>query len=129
MCLGGRTIDFVRQQNVGKNRPRLKVEEFFAHCVFLDDIRAGDIGRHEVRCELNAGKLQVHDICERGDQLCFTEARHTFQKHVTAGKQAHDDAIDDVSIPDDDFRNFLFDLFELFLERGNLLIDGSTHLL
>ena len=48
---------------------------------------------------------------------------------MTAGQQAHDDAIDYFSISDDDLRNFLFDLLELFLERDDLLINGDTHLL
>ena len=71
----------------------------------------------------------MHRVGKRRDQLCFAEARHAFQKHVTAGKQAHNNAVDDFSVSDDDLGNFLFDLFELFLERNNLLIDGSTHLL
>ena len=47
---------------------------------------------------------------------------------MTAGQQAHNDAIDDFPVADDDLGNFLFDLSELLLERDNLLIDGSAHL-
>ena len=47
---------------------------------------------------------------------------------MAAGQQAHDDAIDDVAVTDDDLRDFFFYLFELFLEGDDLLIDRSAHL-
>jgi hypothetical protein len=47
---------------------------------------------------------------------------------VPAGEKAHNDAVDNFTVPDDDLGDFLFYPFELFLKRDNLLIDGAAHL-
>ena len=95
-------VHFVGQHDVGKDRSRLKLEKLLAHRVFLNDVRSGDVGRHEIRRELDTGKLQVHDVAQRGNQLRFSQPRHAFQKNVSAGEQTHDDAIDDFAVADDD---------------------------
>src|SRR5262249_28109136 len=96
-----RPIDLVRQQNIRKDRPGLKFEKLLAHCIFLNDIGAGDIGGHEIGGELNSRKLQTHYIAERGYEFGFAQTWHAFKKDVPTGEQAHDHAIDDVAVTDD----------------------------
>ena len=53
--LGGGAIDFIGQYQVGENRARLEFQSLAAAVVGLDDHAADDIGRHQVRRELNSG--------------------------------------------------------------------------
>jgi hypothetical protein len=48
---------------------------------------------------------------------------------VAVGEQAHYDAINDLLIPDNDFRDLLLDASELFLKGFYLLINRSVHFL
>ena len=48
----------------------------------------------------------MHHVRQRGNQLGFAESGHAFEQNVAAGEQAHDHAIDDVVVADDDFRDF-----------------------
>jgi hypothetical protein len=70
----------------------------------------------------------VDDIGQRRDKSGLPEARYAFEENVTVGEQAHDDALDDVVITDDHFRDFLFYPREELLESFDLLFDCSAHL-
>src|SRR5205823_14488593 len=114
--------------DVAKDRSRLEIQEFLAHCIFLHHIRTRDVGGHQIRRELNSRELQMHYIGKRGHEFRLSQSRDAFQQYVSAGEQTHDDAIDNLAVTDDDFADVLFYAFEPFLERCNLLIDGSAHL-
>ena len=64
--LGGRAVDFIGQDDVGEKRPLDEDEGAAAGLVgFLEDVRAGDVGGHEVGGELDAVELQGHDLGQR----------------------------------------------------------------
>ena len=49
-----RAVDFVRKNDIGENRTWLKVQKLVAMLVFLNYIGSDDVGRHQVRSELNS---------------------------------------------------------------------------
>jgi hypothetical protein len=58
--LGRRAVDFVGQQNVGEDRALHEGPGAVAGGgIFLDDVGAGDVGRHQVRRELDALEHQA----------------------------------------------------------------------
>ena len=62
---GGRAVDLVGEKQVGEQRPRLELEPPTARLgVFLQQVRAGDVGRHQVGGELDASIVEVGDSGE-----------------------------------------------------------------
>ncbi len=59
LCLGRRTVDFVSQDHVGKDRTMHKLHAAPAIGILLEYLRTSDIRRHQVGRELNALKLQM----------------------------------------------------------------------
>ena len=101
-----RTIDLVGQEHVGEERPRLEPKPPAAAVVFRDDVRAGDVGRHQVGRELNTLITQRQRPGQRADQARFAHARHPFQEHVAAGKEGNQHPTQHLVLPYDDGGNF-----------------------
>ena len=57
----------------------------------------------------------------------FPKSRHAFKKNVTACKQAHDDAVNNLFGTYDDLPDFILHTLELFLEGFHLPVDSRTH--
>jgi hypothetical protein len=57
-------------------------------------VAAGDVGRQEVRCELDPAELQRQQPREPLDHLGLAEAREPFEQHVAAREQRGDDFVD-----------------------------------
>ena len=58
-------VDFVRQNEVRKNRPSLKLELSPPAGGFHDQVRAEDVRRHQVGRELNATERKIEHIAQR----------------------------------------------------------------
>ena len=69
--------------------------------VFVDDVRADDVGRHQVGRELDALEVQVQRLGERADQQRLAQPGHAFEQRVAAGEQAGQHAVDDLVVADD----------------------------
>ena len=55
LCLGSGTVDLVCKHDLGEDGPFLEFEEAVpAALVFNQHIGSHDVGRHQVRCELDA---------------------------------------------------------------------------
>ena len=52
------SVNFVGQDNVGEDRPFDELEFAPTILCFLKDVCAGDVHRHQVRCELNAAEAK-----------------------------------------------------------------------
>lgn len=66
LCFGRSAVNLVGQQHLGEDRSPLKHHPAMARAgVFLDDIGAGDVGRHEVGRELDTVKRQIHRLRQR----------------------------------------------------------------
>ena len=70
--------------------------------VVLDDLGAEDVGRHEVRRELNAAELEVHRVGERLDEQRLREAGHAAQQTVAAGEETGQNLAAHLLLADDD---------------------------
>ncbi len=82
----------------------------------IENIRAGDVRRHEVGRELDAREIRAEDACECADEQRLGHARHAFDERVAAGKDGNERLFDDVVLADDDLAGFVPRLGEDFLE-------------
>ena len=96
---GGGPVDLVREHQVGKDRTGLvlKVAPAFR---LPDDVGAHDIGRHQVRCELDPREIQLQCLAERTDQHCLSQPGHAFHQHVASCQQGDHRASHQVPLPD-----------------------------
>ena len=109
---GRGAIDFVGQHQVRENRSGLEAQRLVPAVVGFDDHAADDVGGHQVGRELDARILEVQDARQRAQQGGLAQARNAFEQHVSAGEQADQNAVDDVVLADDDFRDFIAHLSE-----------------
>ena len=100
--LGRGAVDFIGEQHVGEDRPAHETEVALAClAVLLQDVRAGDVRRHQVGRELNAIGVERQGAREVGDQCRLREARHTHQQAVPAGEERREQEVDDLVLTDD----------------------------
>ncbi len=98
-----RSVDFVRQQNVAEHRTRRKHHRPPARCrVFLNDVRAGDVRRHQVWRELDAREFQIQHARHRVNQQRLGQTRNAHDDAVATDKQRQKNLIDDVFLTNDD---------------------------
>jgi hypothetical protein len=69
--------------------------------ILLEELGAGNVGRHEVGRELHAVEREVQRLRQRLDQQRFRDARNADQQHVTAGQDRGDQIVHDVELPND----------------------------
>ncbi len=72
------------------------VDAFFQH------FRAQDIGRHEVRRELDAPRVKAQHGAERIDELGLGKAGDAHQKTMPAGQDRDQDVFDHLVLAEDD---------------------------
>jgi len=87
--------------------------------VFLQYFGADDVAWHQVGCELHASKLQRQRLPERPHQQGLAQSGHALQQTVSAGQQSNQQLLDDIILTDDDLRDGLTQLFEVFDLAGN----------
>ena len=105
-----RTVDFVRQNDVGENRSFDEYAAAFSGgAIFFDDFGSGNVGRHQVGRELDALEIEVQDLRDGRDQQCLGQAGNAGDDRVTAGQHRNHDLIDDIFLADDDLANLVID--------------------
>src|SRR5579859_680276 len=77
--LGGSAIDLIRQDHIRKQGSRLESKAAPSVLVLLQNGRTGNVGRHEIRGELNARKLKVEDMSQCSDQQGLSQTGHSFK--------------------------------------------------
>src|SRR5205814_4151502 len=73
-----------------------------ATLILVENLGAGDVGRHEVRRELDALEIEVQDVGERLDQQCLRQTGHAGNQAMAAGEQRDQHVLDNVVLADDD---------------------------
>ena len=134
-----RAVDFVRQNEAGKHRPAHETKLAAAIVAFLDDFRAGDVRRHEVRRELNTLELHVENLGDRADRECFRQSWHADHEDVALHGERDEEIADDFLLADDAFAEFGGKLPVAFRDFPQKLhvglrdfgwrFDGCTHVL
>ncbi len=104
--LGRGAIDFVGEDEMREDRAALELKFAPAGVSFHDEVRAEDVGGHEVGRELDAAERHVEHFAERANEERLAQARHAFEQHVAAAKQRDQRAFDDLGVTDDDFADF-----------------------
>ena len=92
-------VDFIRQHNGCKKRS-LAETEFVARFCFDDDVRAGNIGRHQVGRKLNAARRETEHARERDRERRLADTRAVLEQNVTACVNRHQDLLDDLILAD-----------------------------
>jgi hypothetical protein len=102
-----RAVDFVSQHDIAEDRPGREHHLAPAGAgVFLDDVGAGDVGRHQVGGELDAGELQVQHLGEGLDEQCLRQPGDANNQAVAADEQRLEHELDDVTLADDPLAEF-----------------------
>jgi len=100
--LGRSAVDLVGQDHVAEDRALLELELLAAAAVVHDDVRADDVGRHQVGGELNAAEMQVQGLAQGADEHGLADAGYALQQRVAAGQQAAHHLLDHLVHADDD---------------------------
>jgi hypothetical protein len=82
--------------------------------ILVENLRAGDVGRHQVGRELDALEAQVENLRQRFDQQRLGQAGHAGDQAMAAAEQRHQYFVDDLVLADDD----LAKLSENFVTAG-----------
>ena len=107
-------IDFVREQELGEDRPAAELELVAAVRPGGHDVRADDVRRHEVGRELDAAKIEIQRARERLHQLGLAEARHAFEQDVAARDDRREHPLDHALLADDDLPDGLAEVLKVF---------------
>ena len=100
--LGRRAVHLVRQHDVRKHGPLHEPEgALAAPRLLLDDLRAGDVRRHEIGGELDARKLEVERLGHGLDHEGLREPGHAEQEGVAAREDGREDAVEHLLLADD----------------------------
>src|SRR5438445_509596 len=75
---------------------------------------SGDIGRHQVGCKLDAGKVAAQHMRESAYQQGFGDTGHAFNKRMLSGEDGDKRFFHDVMLPNNDLGYFLSRLCEHF---------------
>jgi hypothetical protein len=100
--LGRRTVDFVREQHIRKQRPLLKLKEFPSVRCLRDHLSSDQIGRHQVGRKLNPVELQMQRVGQRPHGQSLAEPGNSLQQHVPTGDQCNQRVVQDFFLPHDD---------------------------
>ncbi len=84
--LGARAgaVDLVRHQELGEDRPLDEPERAPAVGALVEDLGAEDVGRHQVRRELDAAGIEPEHDAQGLDELGLGEAGHADEQAVAA---------------------------------------------
>ena len=97
-----RAVHLVGEYDVREHRPFHEPEGAFpAALLLLDDLRAGDVRRHEIGGELDARKLEVERLGHGLDHEGLREPGHAEQEGVAAREDGREDAVEHLLLADD----------------------------
>ena len=101
-------VDLVGEDDVREHRP-LHVLEHSApgRVIFLEQLGARDVRRHEVRRELDAVEREIERLRQRLNQQRLRDSRTRHQQDVAAGENRCDQIVDDIDLTDDPSRDLV----------------------
>ena len=116
-------VDLVRQDDVGEDRSLLYAELAVA---LIEDGGPDDIGRKQVRRELDPPEVRVEGLGEGSHHERLGEARQALQKNVATRQQGYEQPLHGLVLTDDPLVDGLRDLGEQRGAggRGDLLHEG-----
>ncbi len=128
--LGGRAVDLVGQDDIGENRPPEKFElPHTAGLVFLDDLGARDVRRHQVGRELDPVVAQVKRIGQRVNHQRLGQPGHANQQAMSTGKDGDQQLLEDRVLSNNNLGHLPLELVEGILEPldgGQVIVTGTS---
>ncbi len=117
---GRRAVDFIRQNDVGEDRPLTggKLPGFG-----IEDHRADQVGRQKIRRKLNTRKLGVDGSGQRLDNQGLGESWNAFHQDMTVAEHGNKQAVDNIFLADNRAGHCFIDSFDKFTFGFHLLID------
>ena len=100
---GRGAIDFVSEDEIGKNRPQLGRKFAVTRVV---DQRADQVGREKVGGKLQTGETGVQARGEGAHGQRLGQPGHALKEDVTIGQETHDQALDKKLLPHHHFTHF-----------------------
>jgi hypothetical protein len=126
---GRRAVDLVGQHHIGEDRAFDEAERAASgRVVLLQNIRAGDVARHEIGRELDALEAQVQRAADRADQQGLGDPRHADQQRVAAAEDRDQDLFDHLVLAHDHPRQLLLHTRALLAhrrDRGRVALCGT----
>ena len=98
-----RAVDFVGEHDVAENRSRHERPAAVPRGgILLDDVRAGDVGGHQVRRELDALERQAQRLGNRADHQRLRRAGQAGDQAMAADEQRDQNLVEHFLLSDDD---------------------------
>src|SRR4029079_1248500 len=91
----------------GKNRTLDELHPASPVAAVFEDLRAGDIRWHQVGRKLDSLELQVKHLRQRSDQQCLGQPRSARDQAMSTSEETAQELLDDLFLPDDDFRKLI----------------------
>ena len=91
--------------------------------VLFDNVRAGNIGGHQVGRELDATELKPKRVGDRAHHQCLRGARHARQKAVAADKDRNQNLVEHLLLSHDDLSHLIQDLLAHCMEALDPLLE------
>ena len=113
--LGRGAVDLVGEDHVREERAAAQCE--LPGGLVVDE-RARDVGREQVRRELDARERQVECARQRGDGERLREPRDALDECVLLSNERDEEPVDEALLPDDDARDLLLDAPDDRVLRG-----------
>ena len=118
--LRGRAVHLVGEDDVRKHRPPHEAEAALpGGDVLFDDLRAGDVGRHQVGRELDPRELELERFGDGLHHQRLRESGHADEQRVAARENRGEDAVQHIPLAHD----ALADLSEQVGARGRKALE------
>jgi hypothetical protein len=111
--IGTRCVD---QQQVGEHRPETGGE---LAGLLVVDARAHEVGRHQVRRELDAPERAVDGLCQRLHGERLGQSRHALDQQVPLRERGHQHPFEEVVLSDDHLLHLVQDALH---RRGDVAV-------
>src|SRR5262245_15758129 len=96
-----RAVDFVGHQQLAEDRAGDEAEAALAAGALVQHLAAEDVGRHEIRGELDAAGIEPEHDAHALDQLGLGEAGKADQQRVAAAEHGDERLLDHAFLPED----------------------------
>ena len=118
----------VGEEELREHGALLELEVAAAFVVLQHDLRADDVGRHQVRGELDARELEVQCIAQGFHEQRLPQSGHALEQRMAGREQAGEDAVDQRMMPDDPALDLAAqDIQPLAGSREARLVDHGAH--
>jgi hypothetical protein len=113
LCLRRCPVDLVGQHQLCEHRARPVAELAPTGLVLLEDVGADDVGRHQVRRELQPGERQVQRLGQRLEKHRLAQPRYPLDERMPFAHKADEHEPHEILLPDND--------------APHLRLDGGRH--